>query len=148
MIEKSHRDNQRFDSSLHYGLETLRLIGKGKPYFDQDFLKREYFMTKNIVVSYFGLGQLDNAQKYKEKLYQAYRDKLRPKGMDAFFNFSFFKWEGKNVWGYEWFEEPPEDRFSKSFSKIVYYVYDTKPDGTDKDQLYRYHPLSEHRISK
>jgi len=145
-IEKGFRDNQQFDSSLYYGLEALKLIEKAKPYFDEKFASREFFMTKNIVVSYFGLGQLDNAKRYKEVLYKAYKDKTLPKGIDEYFNFSFFKWEGKNIWGYEWFEDIPEDRFSKSFSKIVYYVYSTNPDGTDKDQLYRLHVLMFHNI--
>ncbi|MBL7732456.1 MAG: hypothetical protein JNM88_14850 [Chitinophagaceae bacterium] len=145
-IEKVFRDGEQFDSSLHYGLEALKIIAKAKPYFDEKFASREYFMTKNIVVSYFGLGQLDNAKKYKEILYKAYKEKKLPKGMDEYFNFSFFKWEDKNVWGYEWFEELPEDRFSKSFSKIVYYIYSTNPDGTDKEQLYRLHVLMFHNI--
>lgn len=145
-IEKAFRDNQQFDSSLRYGLEALQLIEKAKPYYGKKFGSREYFMTKNIVVSYFGLGQLDNAKKYKDILYQAYKDKALPEGMDEYFNFTFYKWEDKNIWGYEWFEELPEDRFSKSFSKIVYYVYSTNPDGTDKDQLYRLHVLMFHNI--
>jgi hypothetical protein len=145
-IEKSYRDNQQFDSSLFYGLETLKLIEKGKPKFDKKFASREYFMTKNIIVSYFGLGQLDNVKKYKELLYKAYKNKVLPEGMDEFFNFTFFKWEDKNIWGYEWFEDLPEDRFLKSFSKVVYYVYSTNPDGTDKEQLYRLHVLMFHNI--
>lgn len=145
-IEKNFRDNQQFDSSLFYGLETLKLIEKAKPYFDEKFASREYFMTKNIVVSYFGLGQLDNAKRYKDILYTAYKNKTLPKGMDEYFNFTFFKWQDKNIWGYEWFEDLPEDRFSKSFSKVVYYVYSTNPDGTDKEQLYRLHVLMFHNI--
>lgn len=145
-IEKDFRDKELFDSSLVYGLEALQLIQKAIPHFDEKFAAREYWMTKNIVVSYFGLGQLDNAQKYKNVLYQAYRDKKLPDGIDKYFNFTFFKWEDKNVWGYEWFEELPEDRFSKSFSKVVYYVYSTNPDGTDKEQLYRLHVLMFHKI--
>ena len=103
-------------------------------------------MTKNVVVSYFGLGQLENAKKYKDILYKAYEDKKLPKGLDEYFNFTFFKWEGKNIWGYEWFEELPKDKFSKSFSKIVYYVYSTNSDDSDKDQLYRFHVLMFHNI--
>ncbi len=145
-VEKAYRDNQQFDSSLYYGLEALKLIEKSKPYFDEKFASRQYFMTKNIVVSYFGLGQLENVKKYKDILYKAYKDTALPKGLDEYFNFDFFKWEDKNIWGYEWFEELPEDRFSKSFTKIVYYVYSTNPDGTDKDQLYRLHVLMFHNI--
>lgn len=147
-IEKAFRDNQQFDSSLYYGLEALTLVQKSKPYFDEQFAAREFFMIKNIVVSYFGLGQLDNAKKYKDILYSAYRDKSLPKGIDQYFNFTFFKWEDKNVWGYEWFEDLPEDRNAKSFSKIVYYVYSTKPDGTDNAQLYRLHVLMFHKTDE
>jgi len=92
------------------------------------------------------LGQLDNAKKYKDLLYKAWKLQQLPTGLDQYFNFSFFKWEGKNVWGYEWFEELPENRFEKSFSKIVYYIYSTNPDGTDKDQLYRLHVLMFHKM--
>lgn len=146
LLEKAFRDNQRFDSSLHYELEALKVIEMGKPFFDEKYASREYFMTKNIVVSYFGLGQLENAKKYKDMLYKAYAEKKLPKGMDEYFNFSYFRWEDKNVWGYEWFEELPENTLEKSFSKIVYYVYSTNVDGTDKDQLYRLHVLMFHKI--
>jgi hypothetical protein len=145
-LERQNRANEKFDKSLQYGLETLQLIDKGKSYFDDKFAIREFFITKNIVVSYFGLGQLENAKKYKDILYKAYKDKKLPKGLDEYFNFTFFKWEDKNIWGYEWFEELPKDKFSKSFSKIVYYVYSTNPDGSDKDQLYRLHVLMFHNI--
>jgi hypothetical protein len=145
-VEKNFRDKQQFDSSLHYELEALRIIEKGKPYFDEKYASREYFMTKNVVVSYFGLGQPDKAQKYKSILYKAYKEKKLPEGMDEYFNFSFFRWEDKNVWGYEWFEELPENTMDKSFSKVVYYVYSTNADGTDKDQLYRLHVLMFHKI--
>ena len=145
-IEKKFRDNEKFDSSLAYGLEALQLIQKSKSYFDEKFAAREYWMIKNIIVSYFGLGQLENAQKYKDILYTAWKEKKLPDGIDQYFNFTFFKWDNKNIWGYEWFEELPEDRFAKSFSKVVYYVYSTNPDGTDKDQLYRLHVLMFHKI--
>ena len=147
-VEKNFRDKEMFDSSLYYGLEALKLIEKGKSYFDEKFASREYWMIKNIVVSYFGLGQLDNAKKYKDILYAAYKDKKLPAGIDEYFNFNFFKWENKNIWGYEWYEELPKDRFSKSFSKIVYYVYSTNPDGSDKDQLYRLEVLMFHNIDE
>lgn len=145
-LEKQYRISEKFEKSLQFELEALSLIEKGKAYFDDKFASREYWMQKNIVVSLFGLGQLENAQKHKDILYQAYKDKKLPDGLDEYFNFTFFKWEGKNVWGYEWFEELPEDRFSKSFSKIIYYIYSTNEDGSDKDQLYRLHVLMFHNI--
>jgi hypothetical protein len=146
-LEKNFREHQQFDSSLFYGLEALKLIEKGKPIFDKKFEVREFWMTKNIVVSYFGLEQYENAEKYKAILYKAYKEKKLPEGIDEYFNFSFFKWGDKNVWGYEWFEELPENRLNTSFTKIVYYIYSTNPDGTDKDQLFRLHVLMFHKIN-
>jgi|SRR5437868_2427040 len=145
-IEKQFRDHEKFDSSLAYGLEALQLITRAKPYFGEKFAAREYWMTKNIIVSYFGLAQLDNAKRYKNVLYKAYAEKQLPEGIDEYFNFSFYKYDNKNIWGYEWFEELPQDRMSKSFSKIVYYVYSTKPDGSDSVQLYRLHVLMFHKL--
>ncbi|MBS1560381.1 MAG: hypothetical protein JSS89_02125 [Bacteroidetes bacterium] len=145
-LEKQNRMNEVFDKSLHYGLEALKLIEKGKPYFGANYASREILMTKNIVVSYFGLGQIDSATRYKSVLYKAYKDKRLPKGLDESFNFTFFKWEDKNVWGYERYEELPKNRFGRSFSKIIYFVYSTNPDGSDKDPLYRLHVLMFHNI--
>lgn len=145
-LERQNRTNEQFENSLKLGLEALNLIEKGKNYFDENFASREYWMHKNVIVSYFGLRKLDKAQKHKNFLYKAYREKKLPEGIDEYFNFTYFRWEDKNIWGYEWFEELPEDRFSKSFSKIVYYVYSTNLDGSDKEQLYRLHVLMFHNI--
>lgn len=145
-LEKQHRTSERFDKSLQYGLEALKLIEKSKLYFDEKFAARELWMQKNIVVSYFGLGQIDNAIKHKDILYKAYKDKRLPDGLDKYFNFTFFKWEDKNVWGYEWYPELGDPETQGSFSKIVYYVYSTNPDGSDKDQLYRLHVLKFHKF--
>jgi len=147
-LEKQNRTSEKFDKSLQFGLEALTLIEKGKSYFDEKFASREYWMQKNLVVSYFGLGQIENAIKRKDILYKAYKDKKLPDGLDENFNFSFFRCEDKNIWGYEWYPELPEDRFSSSFTKIVYYVYSTNPDRTDKDELFRFHVLMYHQDSK
>lgn len=145
-LEYQNRMNEEFEISLKYELEALELIEKGKSRFDEKFASREFWMHKNIIVSYFGLGQLDKAQKHKDILYKAHKEKKRPKGIDEYFNFTFFKWEDKNIWGYEWYEELPEDRSSKSFSKIIYYVYSTNADGSDKSQLYRLEVLMFHKF--
>ena len=145
-LEKQYRMNEQFEISLKYGLETLELIKKGKNFFDEKFASREFWMYKNVIVSYFGLGQPDNAKKYKDLLYKAYKENRLPDGINEYFNFDYFRWDNKNIWGYEWYEELPENRSSKSFSKIVYYVYSTNPYGTDKDQLYRLHVLMFHKF--
>ena len=143
-LESISRSSEDFQSSLDYGLEALELIKKGIKRFDSEFAKREPFMIKNVVVSYFGLGDYAKGQEYKDLLYKAYKDKKLPDGLDEYFNFDFFTLDDKNIWGYEWFAELPKDRFSSSFTKVVYYVYSTNPDGSDKDQLYRLHVLMFH----
>lgn len=143
-LEKINSFQENFDESLKYGLEALEGIKKGIDVFNEDFAKRKYFMVKNIIVSYYGLGNFDEGNKWKEKMYEAKKKGLLPEGIDEYFNFDFFKHEDKNIWGYEWYAELPEDRFSSSFTKVVYYVYSTNPDGSDKDQLYRLHVLMFH----
>jgi len=147
-LENRSRMKEDFSSSLKYGLEALALIRENKENFDSKFAAREPWMIKNVGVSYFGLGQLDEAKKYTELLYQGYREKTLPKGIDGYFNYDFFTLDSMNVWGYEWYHELPEDRFSTSFTKIVYYVYSRNADGSDKDQLYRLHVLMFHKIDE
>ncbi|HEX8016477.1 MAG TPA: hypothetical protein VF465_14705 [Flavobacterium sp.] len=143
-LEYENRLNEKFDKSLKLGIEALAAIEKGIPLFDAEFAKRKYFMIKNIVVSNFGLGDFNEGKKWKEKLYQAKEKKELPKGLDESFNFDFFRFENKNIWAYEWFHPLPKDRFSSTFTKVVYYVYSTDENGNDKDQLYRFHVLMFH----
>jgi len=143
-LEAANRFEEKFEISLGLGQEALDAIRKGKEIFDEEFAAREYFMLKNIIVSNYGLGNFEEGNRLKEQMYQAQKEGLLPKGLDEYFNYDFFTFEDKNIWGYEWFAELPEDRFSSSFSKVVYYVYSTKTDGSDKDQLYRLHVLMFH----
>ena len=139
--------NEQYENSLKYGLEALRLIEIGKKYFDKEFASREFWMHKNLVVSYFGLGQLDKFQKHKDILYKAYKKKKLPEGIDEYFNFSFFKWEDKNIWGYEWYPELGDPETKGSFTKIVVYVYSTNEDGSDNEQLFRFHVKKFHKFN-
>lgn len=143
-LEKENRLKEKFDKSLSYGLEAYETIEKGIQYFDSDYKKRKYFIMKNIIVSYFGLGNFSEGKKWKEKLYLAKANNELPEGLIDSFNFDYFTHENKNIWGYEWFAELPKDRFGSSFSKVVYYVYSTDENGNDKDQLYRLQVLMFH----
>lgn len=144
-LEAQYRLKEDFNNSLKYGIEALSYVNKGLDYFDANFAARQYWLTKNIIVSCFGLKKYDEAKKYKQLLYDAYKAGALPEGIDGYFNFDFFKWEGKNIWGYEWYPELGDPETEGSFSKIVYYVYSTNPDGSDKDQLYRLHVLKFHK---
>jgi hypothetical protein len=138
-LELHYRSKEKFDSSYYFGQQSLKLIEKGAPYFKATFVNRKYWMYKNLVVSSFGLGKPDQAKKYQHLLYKAYKEKKLPEGMDRYYNFTYFKWQGKNVWGYEWYPEPGDPDAQGGYSKIIYYVYSTNADGTDKEQLYRLH---------
>lgn len=147
-LENESVMKEDYSNSLKYGLEALKLIQNNKEFFDPKFAEREQWMIKNIIVSYFGLGQFDEAKKYKDLLYKGYKEKTLPNGIDRYFNFDFFKLADKNIWGYEWYPELPDDRLSSSFTKVVYYVYSTNSDGSDNQQLYRFHVLMFHQDSK
>lgn len=147
-LEEINRLNENFEKSLEFGLEALDGIETGKEIYDEEFAQREYFMIKNIIVSQYGLDKFEDGKKWKSKMYEAKEMGLLPKGLDEYFNFDFFKFDDKNIWGYEWLAELPEDRYSSSFTKVVYYVYSTNPDGSDKDQLYRLHVLMFHGDEK
>lgn len=143
-LEYKNRMEEKFDISLNYGIEALEAIEKGINVFDSEFANRKYFMIKNIIVSNFGLGNFEDGEKWKRKLYKFQKNKELPEGLDEHFNFDYFKFEDKNIWGYEWFHELPKDRFGSSFTKVVYYVYSTDENGEDEDQLYRFHVLMFH----
>jgi len=143
-LQETYRYQENYTESLEYAKEALNGIEKGTEIFDEEFAKRKFFMVKNIMVANFGLGNFEEGKKWKEKMYQAKEQNQLPEGIDQNFNFDFFKFKDKNIWGYEWYAELPKDRFSSSFTKVVYYVYSTNPDGSDKDQLYRLHVLMFH----
>jgi len=147
-LERQLRMKEKFNESLQYGLEALALIEKGRRLFPDYYVEKEFFMHKSLVVSYYELGKLDKAQFHKDVLYKAYREKKLPKGLDRCFNFSYFTWNGNNIWGYEYYPELGDPETAGSFSKIVYYIYSTKPDGSDDEQLYRLHVLKFHKIDE
>lgn len=146
--ESHYRMQERFDSALIYSTRALDKIRAVKLRFDARFAAREYWMIKNVIVSYFGQKQYAEARKFQDELYTARKKKKLPEGIDEYYNFSFFRYGDKNIWGYEWYPELGDPETQGSYSKIVYYVYSTNPDGSDKDQLYRLHVLKFHKTDK
>lgn len=144
-LESKSREEFDTDKSIEYSKKFIQLADEYPSFIQEAVLEKKYWMYKNLVVAYFEKENLQEANKYREMLYSFYKKRELPEGLDSYYNFEFFKWKDKNIWGYEWFEELPQDRLNKSFSKIVYYVYDTNPDGSDKDQLYRLHVLMFHK---
>lgn len=139
-LEKTARLSENFQQSLDYGLEAFRAFQEVKGSMSLELKKKEFIVIKNIVISSFGLGDFEGAQKWKELLYKAQKARLLSGTLANNFNFDYFKVDDLNVYGYEWYEEYPTSPYDKSnFTKVVYYVYNTNPDGTDKEQLYRLH---------
>jgi len=141
------RKENKFEESNKYINDFLEYIenekGLIRPLWNDD---KRYFLIKTIIQNHFSLNQYEEASKYQEILYNAYRDKKLPEGINEFYSFDMFKWEDKNVWGYEWFAELGTPETEGSFSKIVYYVFSTDEKGNDKEQLYRFHVLKVHKI--
>ena len=129
-LEAEFRMKENFNTSLKYGLEALELIKKGKKYIKPETAKLELFMVKNVAISYSGLKKYEEAKTYKKLLYKAYKKKTLPKELNECFNFDYFKWEDKNVWGYEWYNNDISNT-----AKIIYYVYSTNPDGSNNEQI-------------
>lgn len=142
------RKKSKYEESNEYLNKFLEYIenekGYIRPLWNDD---KRYFIIKTIVQNYIALNNYKEASKYQDILYKAYKEKKLPDAINEFYSFEMFKWEDKNVWGYEWFAELGSPESEGSFSKIVYYVYSTDIDGNDKEQLYRYHVLKVHKIN-
>ncbi|MBR4787023.1 MAG: hypothetical protein IK013_03990 [Bacteroidales bacterium] len=136
MLEMAYRYKENFGEALKLNEELLALV---KP-------ETDYFAIRNKVVCYSGLGNYAEAAKNRALLYKAYKKHNLPCEFELchYYNFDYFKMDTLNIWGYEWYDELPKNRFSTSFTKVVYYVYSTNPDGSDKDQLYRLHLIMFH----
>ena len=139
-LEKESRMTENFQKSLDYNLEAMKAFQEVKGKMSPDLQKKEYTVIKNIIISSFGLGDFERGKKWKAMLYKARNAGLLSGAMVSNFNFDFFTVDDLNVYGYEWFAEYPKSPYDKSnFTKLIYYVYNTNSDGSDKEQLYRLH---------
>lgn len=136
----------KYEEALKIADDLQHLITANKKYFSKMFPKLQYYATECKLSCHFSSGNYKAAEKERKALYSAYNKKQLPDfyQLNNYFNFDCIKIDSLNVWGYEWYDNPPKDRFSTSFTKIVYYVYSTNPDGSDKDLLYRLHVLMFH----
>lgn len=136
MLEMAYRYQENFEEALKLDEEMQTLM---KP-------ETDYFAIRNKIVCYSGLGNYKKAAENRALLYKAHKKNKLPCEYELchYYNFDFFKIDTLNIWGYEWYDELPKNRFSTSFTKVVYYVYSTNPDGSDKDQLYRLHLIMFH----
>lgn len=143
-LELLSRETFDKENSIKYSNQFIELAEDYPSFINEDVLAKKYYMYKNLVVANFEKENFEEVKKYKSLLYKAYKKGELPEGLAEYYNFDYFKFEDKNIWGYEWYADLPKDRFSSSFTKVVYYVYNTNPDGSDKDQLYRLHVLMFH----
>ena len=138
--------NNNFSKSLDLSKEFIELLNKDSTYFTAKQINSKYWAYKNIIVDYFGLGQRDMAKPYQDKLYQGYKNKELPKGLDTHYCFEKFVYENKNVWGYEWYPQLGDKETEEVFSKHVYYIYSSDDEGNDKEQLYTLHTRKVHKL--
>jgi len=147
-LEQYFRENEEFEKALPYSQKIYALLKANQKSLPESYTRRFPFALKNQVVSHVGLGQYEEADVLRRELYRMNKKGELPDGIDEYFNFDFFRLDSLNIWGYEWFEPLPKNRFNRSFSKVVYYIYSTDEAGQDKDQLYRLHVLMFHGEAK
>ncbi|MBQ5532640.1 MAG: hypothetical protein IIU04_03760, partial [Bacteroidales bacterium] len=118
--ERLLRLQEDFSKSMEINQELLKIIQLHKKYFIKEFANLanlEFFVYRNLTVCHTGLKEYDNAQKYRKLLYKAQKKGKLPceYNLCQYFNFDFFKVDTLNVWGYEWYDQLPKNRFSSSF---------------------------------
>jgi hypothetical protein len=132
--------------SIELSKQFIQLIDKEADLITPELVSKKYFMYKNIVVGYFGMEQRDKAKPFRDTLYNAYKNKQLPRGMDRYYNFENFVYNNQNVWGYEAFPELGDKETEGSFSKHIYYIYSRDSLGEDKEQLYTLHTVKIHKL--
>ena len=143
------RQAGQYQEAITYLKEFINYLESEKAFLQPFWYEeKRYFLYKSIIQNYFSLGELEQASAYQNLLYEAYKRNELPEGIKMYYSFEMFKWEDKNVWGYEWFPELGDPETEGSFSKIVYYIYSTDENGKDKEQLYRLHVLKVHKIDQ
>lgn len=147
-LAEQEKANQNWNSCLNYNLEALNIFEKAKKIFSDRYLKEIYLIYNDLILSYFGLGEIENAKKYQDKLYAAFKKNKLPEGRAHNYSLEFFKWEGYNVWGYEYYSEFEEGQTIESNPKIVYYVYKTNKEGENDGLMYEFHLVKFHGALK
>ena len=145
-LRKHYQKESDWEKGLKFAKTYLDVLDKGEDVLPEEYMDHRYWTYKDVVVAYFGLDKLDSARIYQDSLYAAYETDELPHGIDEYYNFEKFVWNGLNIWAYEWYPNLGDPESEGSFTKIVYYIYSTKDDGSDDEQLYRLHVLKIHKI--
>ena len=140
------RGESLYQESIDLCLEFIDWVEKNPQHIHPEIQEKKYWMYKNLVCDYFGLNNLKKARKYQDKLYEFYKAKVLPDGLDVYYNFRFFVWDDMNVWAYEWFPELGDPETEGSFSKQVYYFYSRDENGDDVNQLFTLQTVKIHKI--
>jgi hypothetical protein len=127
--------------------EFLTVLGDDKDVLPERVQETKYWTYADLIVAHFGLGQRDKARPYQTRLYDAYKSKELPKGIDEYYNFEKIVFNDYNVWGYEQFAQLGDKETERSFSKHVYYVYSRDKDGNDKDLLFTLETVKVHKFT-
>lgn len=140
--------NDDWKTTADLSIEFIKVLEDDKDFISEGLQEKKYLAYKDLVVAYFGLGQRDKAKPYQQKLYDAYKKKQLPEGIDQYYNFEKFVLNNQNVWGYEWFAQLGDKEAEGSFSKQVYYIYSRDSVGGDKDQLFTLETVKVHKFKK
>lgn len=142
------KEKEDWRTTADLSKEFIKVLEDDKDFIPEGLQEKKYWAYKDLVVAYFGLGQREKAKPFQQKLYDSYEKKQLPEGIDQYYNFEKFVYNDQNVWGYEWFEELPKDRNSRSFSKIIYYIYSRDSVGGDKEQLFTLQTVMVHKFKE
>jgi hypothetical protein len=143
-LQQQNKENHT--KSIDFSKQFIDLADKEGSHINPEILSKKYFMYKNIISGYFGLGQRVKAKPFQDTLYQAYKNKQLPEGIDNFYCFEKFVYNNQNVWGYEAFAQLGDKEAEGSFSKHVYYIYSRDSEGDDKNELFTLQTVKVHKL--
>lgn len=146
IIDKKAKDD--WNATADLSVEFIKVLRDDKDFIPKGLQEKKYWAYKDLVVAYFGLEQRDKAKPYQKKLYDAFKKKQLPEGIEHCYNFEKIVHNNQNVWGYEWFAELGDKEAEGSFSKQVYYIYSQDSLGRDKDQLFTLETVKIHKLKK
>lgn len=140
------KNKEEWEKVINLSTEFVKLLDDDREYLG-DYQDKKYWSYKDFVVAYNATGQPKKAEIYRKMLYDGYKNKKLPKGIEEYYNFDKFVFENYNVWGYEWYPDISSPEAEGSFSKQVYYVYTRNSAGEDGEQLYTLQTVKVHKLS-
>lgn len=123
-IDKTSKDYQTTLFNVGLMNQLLGNLEKAKDIFEQvlSIYPNDFHCMAKLIQTYYSLDQIDKAKPYREKLYDAFKNKKLPNEMKEMFCFDQFIWNERRIMAFENFDEPKEFMFVKHH----FYVLDEK----------------------